>query len=84
MSLYETRVKNAKQMQGLGGRKRADSRSFEFPVTQAARTSVGSPGTYASFLTSGFALRILHATSTAGPLLQSDDLPMSGRFWRAE
>jgi len=39
--------------------------SFEFPVTQAALTSVGSPGSYASFLESGFALRILHATSTA-------------------
>ena len=46
---------------GVGG----GWQSFEFPVTQAALTSVGSPGTFASFLASGFALRILHATSTS-------------------
>jgi len=45
---------------GVGG----GWQSFAFPVTQAALTSVGSPGSYSSFLTSGFALRILHATST--------------------
>ncbi|MFM7244841.1 MAG: PEP-CTERM sorting domain-containing protein [Planctomycetaceae bacterium] len=36
----------------------------EFPVTEAALTTVGSPGSYSSFLSSGFALRILHATTT--------------------
>lgn len=36
-----------------------------FPVTEAALTTVGSPGSYASFLAGGFALRILHAPSTA-------------------
>jgi hypothetical protein len=38
--------------------------SADFPVTEASLTAVGSPGSYTSFLASGFALRILHATST--------------------
>ena len=46
---------------GVGG----GWQSFDFPVTQAALTSVGSPGSYPSFLASGFAFRIVHATSTA-------------------
>ncbi len=37
----------------------------DFPVTEAALTTVGAPGDFSSFLSSGFALRILHATSTA-------------------
>jgi hypothetical protein len=37
----------------------------DFPVTEAALTPVGNPGSFSSFLSSGFALRILHATSTA-------------------
>jgi hypothetical protein len=37
----------------------------DFPVTEAALTTVGAPGSFSSFLSSGFALRILHATSTA-------------------
>lgn len=37
----------------------------DFPVTEAALTTVGSPGGFSAFLSSGFALRILHATSTA-------------------
>ena len=34
-------------------------------MTEAALTTVGAPGSFSSFLSSGFALRILHATSTA-------------------
>lgn len=37
----------------------------DFPVTEAALTTVGAPGDFSSFLSDGFALRILHATSTA-------------------
>lgn len=37
----------------------------DFPVTEAAFTPVGSPAGFSSFLSSGFALRILHATNTA-------------------
>lgn len=37
----------------------------DFPVTEAAFTTVGTPAGFSSFLSSGFALRILHATSTA-------------------
>lgn len=37
----------------------------EFPVTEAALTSVGSPGSFSTFLANGFALRILHATTTS-------------------
>ena len=37
----------------------------EFPVTQASLAAVGTPGDFSSFLSGGFALRILHATSTA-------------------
>ena len=38
--------------------------SADFSVAESALTAVGSPGGYATFLSSGFALRILHATST--------------------
>jgi hypothetical protein len=34
-------------------------------VTEAALTAVGTPGDFSSFLSNGFALRILHATTTA-------------------
>jgi hypothetical protein len=37
----------------------------DFPVTEAALTTVGAPGGFSAFLSGGFALRILHATSTA-------------------
>lgn len=37
----------------------------EFPVTEAAMTSVGFPGGFSTFLANGFALRILHATTTS-------------------
>ena len=39
--------------------------STDFSIAESALTAVGSPGGYATFLSSGFALRILHATSTA-------------------
>ncbi|MFN4942588.1 MAG: hypothetical protein ACK5G9_02205 [Akkermansiaceae bacterium] len=39
--------------------------SADFPVTEAALTAVGTPGDFSSFLSNGFALRILHATTTA-------------------
>jgi hypothetical protein len=38
--------------------------SADFAVSESAFTAVGSPGGYAAFLANGFALRILHATST--------------------
>jgi len=37
----------------------------EFSIGESDLTVVGSPGSYSSFLSSGFALRILHATGTA-------------------
>lgn len=36
----------------------------DFPVTQAGLTAVGTPAGFGTFLSNGFALRILHATDT--------------------
>ena len=46
---------------GVGG----GWQTAEFPIGESDMTAVGSPGSYSSFLSSGFALRILHATGTS-------------------
>ena len=38
----------------------------DLSLSEAALTAVGTPGSFASFLSGGFDLRILHATSTGG------------------